>query len=121
MNIDNTNIDKYNNRIDKLINLLNYINQQDEDYSKLKIDKNEFIHNIYYINKLVYKLYEIYNKKISYNKKIGLIKNLKDSNGNKFISKVEAKFILDNLAEPVNNVYQSIYDLRQNALKYNKI
>jgi hypothetical protein len=110
-------ISTFNNKIDKLINLINYVNSKDKKYFKYKINKNEFIQNIYHLNKLVYELYKIYGKNISNKEKNLLIYNLRDINGNKFLSKNESKFILNYLAKPIYDIYIKLYDLRRNVLQ----
>ena len=57
-------MDIFNYKIDKLILLIDTINSATSDFN-FKINKKEFIKNIYYINKLIHQLYNIYSQNIS--------------------------------------------------------
>ena len=115
-------ITQFDNKIDRLINLLDYININNKHnlYSKDKINKNEFIQNIYHLNKLVIELVDIYTKNISYIDKIKLIQNLKDINGKPFISKKQSIIILNKYAKPLYTLFKNIKKLNKYSIKYNQ-
>jgi hypothetical protein len=86
-----------------------------------KINKKIFTRDIYYLNLLVFKLYKIYsNKKLSYTGKISKIMDLRDPQNNIFLTKKQAKYILDNYAEDIYILYRRLYDLKQDAINNKK-
>ena len=86
-----------------------------------KINPHIFKRDIYYLNLLVFKLYKIYsNKKLSYSGKISKIMDLRDPENNIFLTKKQAKYILDNYAEDIYILYRRLYDLKQDAINNKK-
>ena len=83
----------------------------------ISIDKKIFTRDIYYLNLLVFKLYKIYsNNTLSYNDKLSKIMNLRDPQNNIFLTKRQAKYILDHYAKNIYNVYNKLYNLKKNAI-----
>jgi len=83
----------------------------------INIDKKIFTRDIYYLNLLVFKLYKIYsNNTLSYNDKLLKIMNLRDPQNNIFLTKKQAKYILDHYAKNIYNVYNKLYSLKKNAI-----
>jgi len=95
--------------IHKLTKLLQFI----QKYFSIKIDKKTFIFYLYHLNLLIYELYLIYkNNDIDYRQKIKKISELRDTENNKFLTFSESKFILDNYAKEIYNLYTELYRLR---------
>ena len=83
----------------------------------INIDKKIFTRDIYYLNLLIFKLYKIYsNNTLSYNDKLSKIMNLRDPENNIFLTKKQAKYILDHYAKNIYNVYNKLYSLKKNAI-----
>ena len=83
----------------------------------ISIDKKIFTRDIYYLNLLVFKLYKIYsNNTLSYNDKLSKIMNLRDPQNNIFLTKQQAKYILDRNAKNIYNIYNKLYNLKKNAI-----
>ena len=88
----------------------------------INIDKKIFTRDIYYLNLLVFKLYKIYsNNTLSYNDKLLKIMNLRDPQNNIFLTKKQAKYILDHYAKNIYNVYNKLYSLKKNAIIIDKL
>ena len=88
-----------------------------EQNLNINIDKKIFTRDIYYLNLLVFKLYKIYsNNTLSYNDKLSKIMNLRDPQNNIFLTKRQAKYILDHYAKNIYNVYNKLYNLKKNAI-----
>ena len=87
----------------------------------ISVDKKLFTRDIYYLNLLVFKLYKIYsNNSFSYNDKLSKIMNLRDPQNNMFLTKRQAKYILDHYAKKIYNVYDKLYSLKKNAISNKK-
>ena len=87
----------------------------------ISIDKKIFTRDIYYLNLLIFKLYKIYsNNTLSYNDKLSKIMNLRDPENNIFLTKKQAKYILDHYAKNIYNVYNKLYSLKKNAISNKK-
>jgi len=102
-------------KLDKFIKIIDYINIQ---YGHKKINKSQFIKDIYEINLLIYKLYKIYSSSESQKQKIQAITNL-EMNGSRFISPKQATLIYNIYAPKIAKVYKKIYKLQKKSL-YNK-
>ena len=107
-------MDIFNYKIDKLILLIDTINSATSDFN-FKINKKEFIKNIYYINKLINQLYNIYSQNISRVDKIEQILKLKNPYNKVFLKRKDATYIVDHLAEPISKLYENIYHLQKHA------
>lgn len=106
-------MDTFNSKIDKLILFIDTINSNTKEFN-IKIDKKEFIQHIYYINKLLFELYNIYNKNTK-KEQIKQIQKLKTPDGDFFLTRTDATYIVEHLAEPLSNLYSKIYDLQKKA------
>jgi len=106
-------MDTFNSKIDKLILFIDTINSNTKEFN-IKIDKKEFIQHIYYINKQLFELYNIYNKNTK-KEQIKQIQKLKTPDGEFFLTRTDATYIVEHLAEPLSNLYSKIYDLQKKA------
>jgi len=103
-------------------NILKYINKINYKYNFI-LNESQFLSYIYHLNLLIFKLFKIYNnKKLSKQEKINMIYNLKDIDGNIFLTEIQAIYIYNNYAKKISNFYKKIYKLRKNknkSLPYN--
>ena len=117
------NVQKINKKLDKIITFIdNYDKKHYTNYHK--INKFEFLSNIYHINLLVYNLYKINtDKTLKKNQKIKAISNFTDTKGNLFLNDKMAKYIYENYANNITKIYKRLYKLRINSKKkgYNDI
>jgi len=74
-------------------NILKYINKINYKYNFI-LNESQFLSYIYHLNLLIFKLFKIYNnKKLSKQEKINMIYNLKDIDGNIFLTEIQAIYI----------------------------
>lgn len=109
------NVHKINKKLDKIIIFIDkYDKKHNLNYNK--INKYEFLSNIYHINLLVYNLYKInIDKSLKKNEKIKAISNFTDTEGNVFINDKMAKYIYDNYANNITKIYKRLHNLRINS------
>ena len=100
--------------ISKLTKLIIFL----ENNFNVNIDKKTFMFYLYHLNLLIYKLYIIYkDTTITYKQKIKKISNLRDTEDKKFLTDKQSKFILDNYAKDIFNLYTELYKLRLSNYK----
>ncbi len=75
-----------------------------------KIDFSKVMHDLYHLNLLIYQTYVIFKKNISKNKKIELLTQLVDGDGNLFIDKDLAKKVIEKYSKSIINFYDSFKD-----------
>lgn len=74
------------------------------------IDYDEIIKNIYYLNHLIFKSYEIFKQDISDHEKADLIHDLRDVNGDILFNKEVAMFIVRRYNDIILHFYDDIYN-----------
>lgn len=117
------NIHRINSKTDDIVSYINKFNYK-SNYTNKNINKIEFLSNLYHINLLIFNLYKIYNNKnMNKKQKINMIQNLKDTDGNIFLTEKQAKYIYENNGKKITKFYKNLYKLRDNSLKkgYNDI
>jgi hypothetical protein len=105
---------RLHSKIDKIANIL-------ESKGKLpKINRTQLLANLYYLNKLIYQLYLIYTSDSHHKIKVLRLANLKDPQGNKILSKEEAKIVLTYYGPKIAELYNKIYQFQKISLEKKK-
>ena len=84
------------------------------------IDRMELLRDLYHINDLIFRLYNIYSSNDTKKNKINKIAHFRSPTGEKILTKKQSKFVFENYGQRITDLHNYIYQLRRNAIKLGK-